>query len=64
MTSASYHPSTNGLTERTVQTVKHGLKRTPGATVHEKLLRFLFSYRITPQLTTGVYPSALLWAVA
>jgi len=60
VTSAPYHPSTNGLAERAVQTLKRGLKRTPGATVQEKLSRFLLSYRITPQSTTGVSPSALL----
>ena len=60
ITHVTYHPSTNGLAERAVQTLKCGLKRTPGATVQEKLSRFLLSYRITPQSTTGVSPSAML----
>ena len=55
-----YHPSSNGLAERAVQTVKNGIKRTPGATVQEKLSKFLFTYRITPQTTTGIAPAQLL----
>jgi hypothetical protein len=60
VTTAPYHPATNGLAERAVQTVKNGLKRTPGTTVQEKLSKFLFTYRITPQTTTGVAPAQLL----
>ena len=60
ITSAPYHPSTNGLAERAVQTMKLGLRRTEGSTVQEKLSRFLFKYRITPHPTTGVAPSELL----
>lgn len=57
---APYHPSSNGLAERAVQTVKNGIKRTPRATVQEKLSKFLFTYRITPQTTTGIAPAQLL----
>jgi hypothetical protein len=60
VTSAPYHPSSNGLAERAVQTVKNGLRHTPGATLQEKLSRFLLTYRITPHTTTGVTPSQLL----
>jgi len=60
VTSAPYHPSSNGLAERAVQTVRQGLKRTTGATIQEKLSRFLFTYRITPQTTTGIPPAMLL----
>ena len=60
VTSAPYHPSTNGLAERAVQTVKLGIKRTKGQTIQERLSRFLFNYRITPHPTTGVTPSELL----
>ncbi len=60
ITSAPYHPSTNGLAERAVQTVKNGLRQMEGETVEEKLSRFLMKYRITPHSTTGISPSQLL----
>ena len=60
VTSAPYHPSTNGQAERAVQTLKRGLKCTPGNSVQEKLSRFLFGYRITPHTTTGVPPCEML----
>ena len=60
VTSAPYHPSTNGQAERAVQTLKRGLKHTPGNSVQERLTRFLFDYRITPHTTTGVPPCEML----
>ena len=60
VTSAPYHPSSNGQAERAVQTVKQGLKRTPGKTVQERLSKFLFKYRLTPNSMTGVAPCELL----
>lgn len=54
-----YHPSSNGLAERAVQTVKQGILKLKGD-IHTRLNRFLFGYRITPQSTTGISPSELL----
>ena len=57
--SAPYHPSSNGLAERAVQTVKAGVKRLKGS-LEVRLSRFLFKYRVTPQATTGIAPAELL----
>ena len=54
-----YHPSTNGLAERSVQILKQGLRKQEGP-IHTKLINLLFYYRITPQTTTGLCPAELL----
>ena len=61
ITSAPYHPSTSGLVERAVQTFKQGMKKQGDGSVDTKLARFLLSYRITPQSTTGESPAQLRW---
>ena len=58
--SAPYHPSSNGLAERAVQTFKQSLRQIPEGSVREKLAKFLFKYRITPHSSTGVAPAELL----
>ena len=60
ITSAPYHPSTNGLAERAVQSFKQGIKRIPGASIQDRLSHFLFHYRITPHSTTGLPPAEML----
>ena len=60
ITSAPYHPATNGLAERAVQTMKQGIRQMQNGSIEEKLAKFLFKYRITPHSTTGVSPSELL----
>ena len=58
---APKHPSSNGLAEQAVQTVKGGVKKTKGVDLEMKLQKFLFTYRLTPQGTTGKCPSELLY---
>ena len=53
MTGAPYHPSTNGLAERMVQSFKNAVKA--------RLDRFLFAYRTAPHATTGHSPAQLLF---
>ena len=60
MTSAPYHPASNGLAERAVQIVKKGLKKEVSGSMSTRLAKVLFSYRITPQGTTGSSPAELL----
>lgn len=57
---APYHPSSNGLAERGVQTFKEGMKKQKQGTIETKVSRFLFSYRTNPQSTTGITPSEML----
>ena len=60
ITSSPYHPSSNGLAERAVQTYKSALKKMDGPSLNVKLQCFLLNYRTTPQGSTGVPPSQLL----
>jgi len=57
----AYHPSSNGLAERYVQTVKEGLKKMTDGTMESRVARLLSRYRITPQSTTGVSPAELMF---
>ena len=60
LTSAPYHPASNGLAERAVQIVKKGLKKIVQGNIRTRLAKVLFAYRLTPQTTTGVSPAELL----
>ena len=51
-----YHPASNGLAERAVQTFKEAMRKLKDGSLDTKLSRFLFKYRMTPQSTTGVTP--------
>ena len=58
---APYHPSSNGLAERAVQTFKQAMKKNPhDSNIEKYLARFLFHYRSTPHSMTGVSPAELL----
>ena len=59
-TSAQYHPSSNGLADRAVQTFKTGMKKSASGDEATQLARFLFHYRTTPHSVTGVSPAELL----
>lgn len=63
--SPPYHPESNGLAERNVQTIKKGLKKLllqqkdTKNSVHQLLASFLLSYRTTPTTATGKTPASL-----
>lgn len=59
--SAPYHPATNGLAERFVQTMKQALKSSQNTrSLNQRLSAFLLSYRNTPHATTKVSPASAL----
>ncbi|XP_041366709.1 uncharacterized protein K02A2.6-like [Gigantopelta aegis] len=63
ITSAPYHPRTNGLAERFVQCFKNAIKhaKNDGNDLNQKLNTFLLQYRNTPYATTGESPSVLMF---
>ncbi|XP_057691299.1 uncharacterized protein K02A2.6-like [Corythoichthys intestinalis] len=61
--SAPYHPATNGLAERFVQTLKHALKASQvQSTLHQRLHEFLLKYRTSVHATTKVSPASLMFS--
>ncbi len=60
VTSAPFHASSNSLAERAVQTFKTLMKKAGEGSVASKVARVLFSYRITPQSTSGISPAEML----
>ena len=60
ITSTPYHPATNGIAERAVQTFKAAFKHMDSGSIQTRISWFLFNYSITPQDTTGISPAELL----
>ena len=60
---APYHPSSNGLAERFVQTFKRAMKagEGDGKSLNHRLSDFLFDYRSSEHATTAVSPSELFF---
>lgn len=64
--SPPYHPHSNGLAERAVQTAKNALcKQTQmtgmsKCTIRKKISEFLFKYRNTPCTVTGLTPAEIM----
>ena len=57
-----YHPSSNGLAERFVQTFRYGMQSSaddPASSIQRRIQNFLSSYRSTPHATTGSSPARL-----
>ena len=59
--SVPYHPTSNGLAKRVVQTFKAAMKKLSTGSLKDRVMKVLFKYRITPQSTTGQSPSELLF---
>ena len=60
-TGAPYHPATNGLAEKLVQSFMKGVKADKsGRTLHHRLDRFLLAYQSAPHATTSLSPAQLL----
>ena len=60
ITSSPYHPASNGLAERAVQTFKTVMKKSTSGSLESRVSRFLFNYRLTPHSTTGTSPAEML----
>ena len=61
ITNAPYHPQSNGMAERCVQSFKKSMKKITNGTLDERLSNILFTYRTTPQSTTGQTPAELVF---
>lgn len=61
-----YHPQSNGLAERGVQTVKRQLEKQmfeqkSVLSINQQLTNFLLSYRNTPSVVTGITPAEMIF---
>lgn len=63
ITTAPYHPSSNGQAERYVKIIKDGIKKTVNekGNLQAKLANFLMFYRRAPHTTTNASPAELMF---
>ena len=59
--SSPYHPASNRLAERAVQTFKESMRKNTNGSIETRLARFLFRYWNAPHTTTGLTPSELMF---
>ena len=55
-----YHPSSNGLAERAVQSFKSAWRKSSEGSTDTRIAKFLFHQRLTPHTSTGNSPAELL----
>ena len=60
LSSPPYHPSSNGLAERAVQSFKQSLLKLKTNSIEERVSHVLFYSHITPSSATGLSPAELL----
>ncbi|UYV64543.1 K02A2.6-like [Cordylochernes scorpioides] len=58
---APFHPSSNGLAERAVQTIKTGLKKVQQGSISQHLAEILLGYRRTPIASIGKSPFEMMF---
>ena len=61
ITPAPYKPSSNGLAERAVRTLKEGLSKFKTGSLNTRLCRFLYNYRKTSHSVTGKSPAEMMF---